>query len=227
MSHLIHKTAIAAGIAFAMTTTAYAVDNLVVDGYAKSSSGEAWTSSSGECVRTTYEDTQELLESCGYEVVVTESVAVDNQPAGAGVAVMEETQVVKSGQVLADKTEVVAEAFIQNLEFEFGSADLTAADQRELDGVIAKLDPYRPMLRDNIAHLNVIGYTDSVGPAEYNQGLSERRAKSVASYLETEGQVRAEKMEVSGRGENDPIADNGTDAGRALNRRVVIEVIKH
>ena len=227
MSHLIQKTAIAAGIAFAMTTTAYAVDNLVVDGYAKSSSGEAWTSRSGECVRTTYEDTQELLESCGYEVVVTESVAVDNQPAGAGVAVMEETQVVKSGQVLADKTEVVAEAFIQNLEFEFGSADLTAADQRELDGVIAKLDPYRPMLRDNIAHLNVIGYTDSVGPAEYNQGLSERRAKSVASYLETQGQVRAEKMEVSGRGENDPIADNGTDAGRALNRRVVIEVIKH
>src|SRR5210317_1925089 len=103
MSHLIHKTAIAAGIAFAMATSAYAVDNLTVDGYAKNSSGETWTSSSGECVRTTYEDTQELLESCGYEVIVTESVAVDNQPAGAGVAVMEETKVVKSGQVLADK----------------------------------------------------------------------------------------------------------------------------
>lgn len=227
MSHLIHKTAIAAGIAFAMTSSAYAVDNLTVDGYAKSSSGEAWTSSSGECVRTTYQDTQELLESCGYETVVTESVAVDNQPAGAGVAVMEETQVVKSGQVLADKTEVVAEAFIQNLAFEFNSADLTAADQRELDGVIAKLDPYRPILRENLAHINVIGHTDSVGPAEYNQGLSERRATSVAKYLETEGQVRPERMEISGRGESDPIADNGTDEGRALNRRVVIEVIKH
>ena len=227
MSHLIHKTAIAAGIAFAMTTSAYAVDNLTVDGYAKNSSGETWTSSSGECVRTTYQDTQELLESCGYEVVVTESVAVDNQPAGAGVAVVEETQVVKSGMVLADKQEVVAEAFIQNLVFEFGSADLTAGDKRELDGVIAKLDPYRPMLRDNVAHINVIGHTDSVGAADFNQGLSERRAKSVASYLETEGQVRAEKMEVSGRGETDPIADNGTDAGRAQNRRVVIEIIKH
>ena len=226
MSHLIHKTAIAAGIAFAMTTSAYAVDNLTVDGYAKNSSGETWTSSSGECVRTTYQDTQELLESCGYEVVVTESVAVDNQPAGAGVAVVEETQVVKSGMVLADKQEVVAEAFIQNLVFEFGSADLTAGDKRELDGVIAKLDPYRPMLRDNVAHINVIGHTDSVGAADFNQGLSERRAKSVASYLETEGQVRAEKMEVSGRGETDPIADNGTDAGRAQNRRVVIEIIK-
>ena len=210
-----------------MTTSAYAVDNLTVDGYAKNSSGETWTSSSGECVRTTYQDTQELLESCGYEVVVTESVAVDNQPAGAGVAVVEETQVVKSGMVLADKQEVVAEAFIQNLVFEFGSADLTAGDKRELDGVIAKLDPYRPMLRDNVAHINVIGHTDSVGAADFNQGLSERRAKSVASYLETEGQVRAEKMEVSGRGETDPIADNGTDAGRAQNRRVVIEIIKH
>ena len=187
MSHLIHKTAIAAGIAFAMTTSAYAVDNLTVDGYAKNSSGETWTSSSGECVRTTYQDTQELLESCGYEVVVTESVAVDNQPVGAGVAVVEETQVVKSGQVLADKAEVVAEAFIQNLEFEFGSADLTAGDKRELDGVIAELDPYRPMLRENLAHINVIGHTDSVGPAEFNQGLSERRAASVASYLETQG----------------------------------------
>ena len=227
MSHLIHKTAVAASIAFAMTTSAYAVDNLVVDGYAKNSSGETWTSSSGECVRTTYEDTQELLESCGYEIVVTESVAVDNQPAGADVSVVEETQVVKSGMVLADKQEVVAEAFIQNLEFEFGSADLTAADQRELDGVIAKLDPYRPMLRDNVAHINVIGHTDSVGPEAFNQKLSEGRAQSVASYLETEGQVRPERMEISGRGENDPMADNGTDDGRALNRRVVIEVIKH
>jgi outer membrane protein OmpA-like peptidoglycan-associated protein len=227
MSHLIHKTAIAAGIAFAMTSSAYAVDNLTVDGYAKSSSGETWTSSSGECVRTTYQDTQELLESCGYETVVTESVAVDNQPAGAGVAVMEETQVVKSGEVLADKKEVVAEAFIQNLAFEFNSAELTAADQRELDGVIAKLDPYRPILRENLAHINVIGHTDSVGPAEYNQGLSERRATSVAKYLETVGEVRPERMEISGRGENDPMADNDTDEGRALNRRVVIEVIKH
>jgi len=227
MSHLIHKTAVAASIAFAMTTSAYAVDNLVVDGYAKNSSGETWTSSSGECVRTTYEDTQELLESCGYEIVVTESVAVDNQPVGADVSVVEETKVVKSGMVLADKQEVVAEAFIQNLEFEFGSADLTAADQRELDGVIAKLDPYRPMLRDNVAHINVIGHTDSVGPEAFNQKLSEGRAQSVASYLETEGQVRPERMEISGRGETDPMADNGTDAGRAQNRRVVIEIIKH
>jgi hypothetical protein len=155
MSHLIHKTAIAAGIAFAMTTSVYAVDNLVVDGYAKNSSGETWTSSSGECVRTIYEDTQELLESCGYEIVVTESVEVDNKPVGADLAIVEETQVIKSGEVLADKTEVLAESFLQNLEFGFDSADLTAGDRQKMDGVITQLDPYRPMLRENVAHINV------------------------------------------------------------------------
>ena len=227
MSQLIQKTAIAASIAFAMSSPLQAADSLVVDGYAKNSSGETWKSSDGECVRTTYEDTQELLESCGYERVVTETVAVDNQPAGAGVAVVEETQIVKGGAVLAAKEEIVAETFIQNLEFGFDSADLTAADQQELDGIIVKIDAYRQLLRDNVAHVNVIGYTDSTGPAAYNQTLSERRAQSVANYLETKGRVPATTMEVSGRGEADPIGDNNTETGRELNRRVVIEIIKH
>jgi outer membrane protein OmpA-like peptidoglycan-associated protein len=148
-------------------------------------------------------------------------------PSGTGVEVVEKTEVVKRGQVLATKKEVLAEAFIQNLEFEFGSDKLTTRDEAKLDQVIVALDPHRPMLRDNVAHLNVIGHTDSVGSAEFNQGLSERRAQTVADYLASAGQVRPERMQVSGQGENDPMADNNTDEGRALNRRVVIEVIKH
>ena len=226
MSHLIHKTAIAAGIAFAVNLPVYAVDNVVVDGYAKSSSGNPVTSSSGECVRTGYKDTQELLEACGYKKVVKEEVAVDNQPAGVGVAVVQETSVVKGGEVLAAKQEIVAEAFVQNLAFGFDSADLSASDKAELDGVIANLAPHRPLLRDNVAYLNVVGYTDSRGAESYNQKLSERRAQAVADYLATAGGVRREVMRVSGRGEADPIGDNNTDEGRQLNRRVVIEVIK-
>lgn len=226
MSHLVQKTAIAAGIAFTVSLPAHAVDTLVVDGYAKSSSGETWTSSSGECVRTTYRDTQELLESCGYKTVKKEEVAVDHQPAGVGVAVVEETAVVKSGQVLAAKEEIVAEAFVQNLAFGFDSAVLTSSDKAELDGVISNLAPYRPLLRDNVAYLNVIGHTDSKGAETYNQKLSERRAQAVADYLASDGGVRREVMRVSGRGEAEPIADNGTEEGRQLNRRVVIEIIK-
>jgi len=227
MSYMSKKTATALGLAMVVSLPTHAVDNLTVDGYAKSSSGQPVTDSSGVCVRTNYEDSKEFLEKCGYEKVVTESVEVDNQPVGAGVAVVEETVIVKSGQVLAAKEEIVAEAFIQNLEFEFDSSDLTAGDKAELDGVLVKLEQYRPMLRDNIAHLNVIGHTDSQGAESYNQGLSERRAQAVADYFATTGDVARHRMQVSGRGEMEPLADNGTDGGRALNRRVVVEVIKH
>ena len=227
MSYMSKKTATALGLALAVSLPAHAADDLTVDGYAKSSSGNPVTDSSGECVRTTYEDSKEYLERCGYEKVVKEKLEVDNQPAGAGVAVVEETAIVKSGQVLAEKEAIVAETFIENLEFGFDSADLTAADKTELDGLIVKIDQYRPMLRANVAHLNVIGHTDSQGAESYNQGLSERRAQAVADYFATVGSVPRQTMQVSGKGEADPIGDNNTDEGRSLTRRVVIEVIKH
>ncbi|MNY77910.1 Outer membrane porin F precursor [compost metagenome] len=67
------------------------------------------------------------------------------------------------------------------------------------------------------------GHTDSVGSDAYNQGLSERRAASVVDYLIGQG-VAAEKLSSQGFGESKPIEDNGTDAGRAQNRRVEIHV---
>ncbi len=227
MSHPSKKTSVALSMALTVSLPAYAVDDLTVNGYATISSGEPVVSSSGECVRTTYQDTQELLEACGYEIVKKEKVAVEPVPRGTGVAVLEKTEVRTRGEVLATKKEIVAEAFIQNLEFEFNSDQLTSRDEAQLDKVIAALDPHRPLLRQKLAHLNVIGHTDSVGPAAYNQGLSERRARSVADYLASVGQVRTERMRVSGRGENEPMADNNTEEGRALNRRVVIEVVKY
>jgi len=75
--------------------------------------------------------------------------------------------------------------------------------------------------------MNIIGHTDSVGPEAYNQKLSERRAQAVADYFATEGEVPQQTLQVSGRGESEPIASNDTDAGRAQNRRVVIEVVTH
>jgi OmpA-OmpF porin, OOP family len=190
MSHLTVKTAIAAGMAVAVSLPVHAADNMAVDGYAKSSSGETWTSSSGDCVRTTYKDSDELLESCGYKREMTQSVEVSNQPAGAGVAVIEQTQVVKDGAVLATSSEIVAESFIQNLEFSVNSAELSTSDKAELDGVIAKLGPHRALLRNNLEHLNVVGYTDSTGAEAYNQKLSERRAAAVSDYLADAGKVR-------------------------------------
>lgn len=69
--------------------------------------------------------------------------------------------------------------------------------------------------------LAVAGHTDSTGSAEHNQILSERRAASVASYLERDG-VLPDRIASAGFGKNRPIASNETEQGRRLNRRVDI-----
>jgi outer membrane protein OmpA-like peptidoglycan-associated protein len=65
------------------------------------------------------------------------------------------------------------------------------------------------------------GYTDSTGSPAYNQTLSVNRAQSVASYLSQHG-VSPNRLAAQGFGQNYPVADNSTDAGRAQNRRVEI-----
>jgi outer membrane protein OmpA-like peptidoglycan-associated protein len=71
--------------------------------------------------------------------------------------------------------------------------------------------------------LTVAGHTDDVGSAQYNQGLSERRARAVAEYLESK-KVQPVRMSIVGKGESMPIASNATEGGRAENRRVEIYV---
>ena len=73
-------------------------------------------------------------------------------------------------------------------------------------------------------HVTVAGYTDSKGKPAYNQSLSERRAQIVYDYLTSHG-IAANRLEGPiGHGANDPIGDNATDAGRAQNRRVELQV---
>ncbi|TXS95661.1 OmpA family protein [Parahaliea maris] len=72
--------------------------------------------------------------------------------------------------------------------------------------------------------LRVTGHTDSTGARSYNQTLSERRAGSVADYLVTRSVGRS-RMLVDGMGPDQPIADNGTDAGRSQNRRVELYIL--
>jgi OOP family OmpA-OmpF porin len=71
--------------------------------------------------------------------------------------------------------------------------------------------------------VRVEGYTDATGPEAYNQGLSERRANSVRTYLVEHGIAEAQLTSV-GFGESNPIATNDTREGRALNRRVELQV---
>ena len=70
----------------------------------------------------------------------------------------------------------------------------------------------------------VIGYTDSVGTLKYNKALSLRRAEAVKAFLVKNG-VEANRVYTEGKAFADPVGDNKTAAGRALNRRTVVEVV--
>ena len=99
--------------------------------------------------------------------------------------------------------------------FDTGSAAIRPQFYGPLNDVAATLIEFPQTTID------VIGHTDSVGDAGFNQRLSEERARSVAQYLMNQG-VQPQRILTAGRGENQPIANNNTDAGRAQNRRVEI-----
>ncbi|MCP1328039.1 OmpA family protein, partial [Halomonas sp. 707D4] len=105
---------------------------------------------------------------------------------------------------------------LQNVNFEFDSAQLTPGAQQVLNGVAERL------VNNPDVRVSIEGHTDSVGSAEYNRNLSQRRAESVASYLAQRG-VPASDMRSIGYGEERPIATNETDEGRAQNRRVELD----
>lgn len=72
--------------------------------------------------------------------------------------------------------------------------------------------------------VTVIGHTDSLGSHEYNQNLSERRAQAVLDYFAGQN-VNPLRLESYGKGKTEPRADNSTEAGRALNRRVELWIL--
>lgn len=102
-----------------------------------------------------------------------------------------------------------------DVTFAFDSAELRTAAESELNQVARTLRE-SPEVRVVIA-----GHTDSIGSAEYNRDLSQRRAESVSTYLQSRG-IAGNRLRTIGYGEARPVATNDTDAGRAQNRRVEI-----
>lgn len=103
-----------------------------------------------------------------------------------------------------------------SVHFDFDSAKITDAAAATLDGVAGDLaDP-------STKTVDLIGYTDSRGSNAYNDALAAERAHSVKAYLMGKG-VDGAKIGTISQGEAAPAADNGTDAGRAANRRVRVQ----
>lgn len=107
---------------------------------------------------------------------------------------------------------------LRNIFFDFDKATLRPESKAELERV------YQILVENPKMRVRIAGHTDSMGSDEYNQRLSEARAKSVYDYLIQKG-IPAERLSYIGYGESKPIDTNETEEGRQNNRRVELEIL--
>ena len=114
--------------------------------------------------------------------------------------------------------EAIKVTFDSGILYATNSSTLGNASKSALRNLAASLKDNRD------TNIKIVGYTDNTGRVDYNQMLSEKRAKSVYSYLIEQG-ISTDRMVYEGRGVHDPVADNSTAEGRSLNRRVEILIM--
>ena len=108
-----------------------------------------------------------------------------------------------------------------SVTFGFDKSVLTKSDKAQLDGLGTQLTSAKSYI------LEVTGGTDSVGNADYNYQLSQRRAEAVVQYLASKFNVPAHKFYLIGIGKDQEVATNKTAAGRAQNRRVEVQILSN
>ena len=106
------------------------------------------------------------------------------------------------------------------INFNTGSAEISNSSSKEVEKI------YNLLVQAENTKITVVGHTDNVGNADSNLVLSKSRAQAVVNYLKQKGIPENRFQMVDGKGQNDPVADNNTASGKALNRRVVITFLK-
>jgi OOP family OmpA-OmpF porin len=126
---------------------------------------------------------------------------------------------VKSGtEVITITEKMVTGIKLDNIQFGFNRSDLSAQARAELDA-LGKFLQQKPN-----ATAYLVGYTDGIGSQEFNLGLSQRRVESAVAYLMNTYNIASTRLVTAWYGKLNPLADNDTEEGRALNRRVEITV---
>ena len=115
-------------------------------------------------------------------------------------------------------TQALTDLNLPGIQFETDSAELREGSREILDGVVRVLADF-PDVRVEIA-----GHTDTDGEDVYNIDLSSRRTETVLGYLTRAG-IRSDRLSTRGYGESRPIADNETEEGKAINRRIEFNVL--
>lgn len=138
-------------------------------------------------------------------LVNAQHIELRRQTAGTGV------EVLRSGDLLLVRMPA-------NVAFDSGRADIRPQGQSLLGEIAWTLKTYKRSLVD------VYGHSDSTGSAASNQAISQKRAQAVAAYLTAHGVAKA-RIATRGFAAAYPIADNATEVGRELNRRVEVKVV--
>ena len=130
-------------------------------------------------------------------------------------------------QTLPEETTVESVNNGEALKVTFDSGILFATNSSTLsDASKSALRNFATSLKSNPdTNIKIVGHTDSTGKVDYNQSLSEKRAKSVYDYLSVDQGVEGGRMAYAGKGVTQPVADNATEVGRAKNRRVEILIV--
>jgi len=153
--------------------------------------------------------------------------AADDNASRAGQAATQANSAASAANAKAEEVDknakkLVYEVVLNDAEgnFKFGKTDLPDEAKAKIDQMIQqiKADPKG-------AYFEIEGYTDNVGPKDYNQKLGLERAEAVKMYLYEQHKIPLHKMNVISYGEDNPVAPNKTKDGRAQNRRVVIKVL--
>ncbi|MBQ4834350.1 OmpA family protein [Pseudoalteromonas sp. MMG010] len=131
--------------------------------------------------------------------------AFRDELAGSGVEVVRE----------GDNLRLVMPA---NITFASDQSYITSGFYNTLDAIAKVMNKYEK------TYLSIQGHTDSTGKDSYNMNLSRDRAQSVKNYLVNQ-QIIAARMSTRGYGESQPVASNDNANGRALNRRVEIQIV--
>lgn len=159
------------------------------------------SSATGSTVRHTYQTPGTYTA----RVTVTD----DQGATGSGSARVRVREVAAEEPPPVPKRRIV----LRGVNFDFDS------DAIRDDAIVILMTAAEVLNENSDVRVEVAGHTDSTGPEQYNQGLSERRARAVVNYLVGQG-IPASRLRPVGYGESRPVADNGTRDGRAQNRRV-------
>jgi outer membrane protein OmpA-like peptidoglycan-associated protein len=183
------------------------------------------SATTGECIRSINWTPEDAIEGCDGKPI---------KPKPAAVQVVAAVPVDSDGDGVPDDMDkcpdsptdkpvdaagcTIVSVVLKNVQFESNSSELMTGSSESLDKVVNAMNEYDQL------RIEIQAHTDNMGEASYNLSLSEKRANSVRDYLIARG-VAANRMEVKGYGETQPIADNSTRDGRAKNRRVELKII--